>query len=503
MLQRTLEKQGPLGSRRIPRSAVILLVGMGVLGVGYALLPEPAPPFRPIPADDKTLLTVAQSLSPPSPSAIKDPALKSLAELGRTLFYDKQLSVNGDLACASCHRPELHFTDGQARAMGRVTLAHNTPSLVNVGFNTWFHWDGRADSLASQALKPIEDPREQGISRTYVVRYILKTYSKEYEQAFGPLPAALKQIDLPEHALPSRTEVRLSLDAATYALSTLGSYPLLTDILAQAQAERRAPAMELSQRALQQPSHDPAWYAAWNTLSEPVQFAVNEVFANVGRAIAQFERGVVAVDSPFDRFVRRATDPNRPQVTIRQVFDSDFGELEWKGFQLFATEGRCILCHNGPNFTDQQFHNIGLAQGDQELLDAGRTAGMQLAISDAFNCTKPPLANDPQVTEAESCRELPYLDTDNFEMVGAFKTPSLRNVDQTAPYMHDGRFARLDDVLDHYDQLASKPAMGHREESLQPLNLTNEEREALKAYLGSLRSVMRDLNRDEVISLKP
>jgi cytochrome c peroxidase len=503
MLQRTLEKQGPQAPRQIPRSAVIGLCVAAVAGGSYALLPEPGPKLRPVALEEKELLAAAQTLTSPPPVAVKDPALGELAALGRALFHDARLSRDGATACATCHVPALQFTDGKPRAVGRETLPHNTPSIVNAGLNTWFHWDGRADSLASQALKPIEDPREHGISRTFVVRHLLQSYGPQYERAFGKPPAALSGVELPEHALPAPTPPKLSLDVATYALSTMGSFPLLSDILAVAQSSRLAPAMELSRRAFLPAPVDPAWHDAWARLPEPVQTGVNEVFANFGRALAQFERGIVALDSPFDRFVRRATHPERRGQPARQFFDASFGEQEWSGFQLFAGTARCILCHNGPNFTDQQFHNIGLAQVDPTVVDAGRAAGVLRVLSDPFNCTKPPFKDDPLVATTESCYELPYLAAENLELVGAFKTPSLRNVDKTAPYMRDGRFEGLDEVLDHYDTLAAKPAMGHREESLQPLELTDEERVALKAFLKALSSPVRDLHAEETISARP
>ena len=503
MLQRTLEKQGPKGPLRISRSALIWGAALSALAVSYMFLPEPGPELRPATLDDASLLQMAQSLSMPSPAPISDPEMQAKARLGRVLFFDQRLSAQGDRACASCHVPVLQFTDGKQLAIGNVPLTRNTPSLLNAGLNHWFHWDGRVDSLASQALKPLEDPREHAISRSFVVGYVMKNYASAYEQAFGKLPPVLQNLELPQHAIPAQTAPQLAFDAATYALSTLGSYTLLTDILARAQTDRLAPAMELSRRAMSQPLHDPAWYDAWDKLTEPVQQAINEVFANVGRALAQFERGIVALDAPFDRFVRRAADPARVGLTPKQLFDADFGEQEWSGFQLFAGDAGCILCHNGPNFTDQQFHNIGLAQGDQPIVDAGRAAGVQLLLNDPFQCRKAPLALDPQIVDSESCRELAFLDASNHEAVGAFKTPSLRNVDQTGPYMHDGRLATLAEVLDHYDRLAAKPAMGHREESLKPLNLTKEERSALIAFLRALRSGVRDLHQESVISERP
>lgn len=493
MLNRTIQKQSPQSPRQLSRGSLIALAVAICLLLAYTLLPEPGPAIRASTLDDQSVLKAAQGLSPPSPEPIKDPVQLARAALGRALFFDPELSVTGELSCASCHQPDLHFSDGKSRAVGKVPLPHNTPTIVNSGLNTWFHWDGRADSLALQATKPIEDPREQGSSRTYIVRLIMRKYATAYEEAFGKIPSALQSMEIPVHALPGPIPPKLNLDVASYALSTLGDFQLLSDILSVGQSTRLTPAMELSRRALAQPSWDPEWHDAWLRLPEAAQTMINEVFLNIALAIAEYERGIVALDSNFDLFVRRASNPSRQNQPIRSAFDETFGEQEWQGLRLFVSEGRCTLCHNGPNFSDQQFHNIGLAQGQSGLLDTGRAAGALLAINDPFNCSKPPLNRDPQMTNSESCRELPYLDANNLELVGAFKTPSLRNITQTAPYMHDGRFSTLDAVLEHYSQLSDKPAMGHREESLQPLNLTDDEHQALLAFFKSLTSPVRDL----------
>ena len=111
-----------------------------------------------------------------------------------------------------------------------------------------------------------------------------------------------------------------------------------------------------------------------------------------------------------------------------------------------------------------------------------------------------PGAQLPADPDRESCRELPFLDTENPELIGAFKTPSLRNVAKTAPYMHDGRFATLEAVVEHYDQQSDKAATGHREELLRPLDLSDEEKEALVAFLNALSSPVRDVNAEETVS---
>jgi cytochrome c peroxidase len=88
--------------------------------------------------------------------------------LGERLFFDARLSRDGMLSCASCHRPELAFADGRARGVGREALDRNTPSLWNAVHERWYGWDGAADSLWSQAIRPILDTREMAATPAHV-----------------------------------------------------------------------------------------------------------------------------------------------------------------------------------------------------------------------------------------------------------------------------------------------------------------------------------------------
>ena len=87
---------------------------------------------------------------------------KKAAKLGRLVFYDKAFSGNGKFACASCHQPEKYFTDGLPKAQGINLTGRNTPTIVGSAYSEWFYWDGRRDSLWSQALVPFEAVDEMG-----------------------------------------------------------------------------------------------------------------------------------------------------------------------------------------------------------------------------------------------------------------------------------------------------------------------------------------------------
>ncbi|HEV3142541.1 MAG TPA: cytochrome c peroxidase [Gemmataceae bacterium] len=157
--------------------------------------------------------------------------------------------------------------------------------------------------------------------------------------------------------------------------------------------------------------------------------------ANLGKAIASFERVLLRGDGPVDRFRERG---QRSAMTSEQLHG------QW----LYESKGGCWKCHGGHNFTDELFHNTGVRWG-KEPLDLGR-----------FSVTK--------------------QETDR----GKFKTPSLRGVVLTAPYMHDGSLKTLDDVVDFYNQGGGKNP--HLDPLLTPLNLNKEEKQALVAFLKAL-----------------
>lgn len=154
-------------------------------------------------------------------------------------------------------------------------------------------------------------------------------------------------------------------------------------------------------------------------------------------------------------------------------------------------------------------HNIGLGDTPrQEQLEikawvadvAGRAKGLDEVLSSPWNCRSPAWRQLDNAREAQAradmpaCQEMIFLDPGNLENTGAFKTPTLRNVALTAPYFHDGRAATLDDVINHYDRLGEPAVVGHREESLRPLSLTDTEKKQLKAFLESLTSPVEDLS---------
>lgn len=343
-------------------------------------------------------------------------------QLGKALFFDTRLSRNGKIACATCHNPEKNWTDGRPTSVGLGNGSRNTPSLWNAADNRWFFWDGRADSQWSQALIPIESPVEMGGSRLSVYHLINNDpqYARLYTAAYGVSPHYGDDADFPDAGCPCDYNLTLSRQ--------------------------------------------------WNALDTDEKMFVDDVFVNAGKAIAAFEGMIVSDSSRFDRFARGL-------ITGDDGAQAALNESEALGLKLFLAAG-CINCHNGPDFTDKEFHDILLPQLSNPP-DSGRISGITQLLADPFNGLSG--LNEPDFENpVRFLRQSPV----NF---GAFKTPSLRNVTRTAPYMHDGRFATLEEVLAHYNKLenAAHPLPGS-ESLVRPLFLSKAELEHLLHFLAAL-----------------
>ena len=342
---------------------------------------------------------------------------------GQQLFFDTRLSGDGKRSCASCHQPKLYFADGQTTSQGVKPGRRNTPTIVGAAYNRWFYWDGRRDSMWSQALIPFEAADEMGASRAFVVRLLLadNDMRRAYESVFGRLPGLGFRDRLPVQAGP------------------FGA---------------------------------PETQKAWHRLPIGLRQQVNRIYANLGKAIEAYERTLVPVKSRFDRFA---------EALSRGGSDADalLTAKERRGLSLFiSNRTRCLRCHNGPLFTNGGFHNIGTATGPQGQLDFGRIFGLNAVLMDEFNCAGP--YSDAEASQCTALRFVPRGHQAHLE--GAFKVPSLRGVSKTAPYFHDGRFQSLDEVVRFYNAAAVE-ADGVE---LAPLQLTDDEVNALVSFLRVL-----------------
>jgi len=199
--------------------------------------------------------------------------------------------------------------------------------------------------------------------------------------------------------------------------------------------------------------------------------SVNRAFANIGKALAAYERLLVPGRSRFDDYVAAlAAGDFAPQA---EIFSAD----EIVGLQLFIGAANCTQCHNGPLLTNNEFHNTGVISFPGELPDKGRVVGVREVLANEFNCRG---AYSDDATQ--SCAELDFVRSGQ-ELTGAFRTPSLRNLENTAPFMHQGQIETLSEVLEHYNR-APLAMIGHNE--AKPLKLRRSDLRQLEAFLLTL-----------------
>ena len=329
---------------------------------------------------------------PPDPTnAVADDP--RAAELGHALFFSTDLSPSNAIACATCHRPELRFTDGMQKGRGVGRSKRNTRSIVGVAYSPWQYWDGRRDSQWAQALSPIEDPAEHGGSRQHTVHAVASDdqFRRQYEDLFGVLP----DLDDPRN--------------------------------------------------------------------------VDRVFSNIGKAIAAYERLIMPGPSRFDRYVEALLSGDAEQ----DLYSAD----EIAGLRLYIGKAACTQCHNGPLLTNHEFHNTGVLSFPGEVPDKGRAAGVRQVLADPFNCR-----GEFSDASEQACAELEFARS-GYEVLGAFRTPSLRNLEHTQPYMHKGQMFTLAEVLTHYNE-ALLSMVGHNE--AKPLGLNAVELMQLETFLETL-----------------
>ena len=299
-----------------------------------------------------------------------NPITDAGAALGRVLFYDRKLSANETVACASCHKQELSFTDAATLSEGFEggQTGRHSMSLVMARFyqNGNFFWDERAPNLEAQVLTPIQDPVEMG----------------------------------------------LTLDELEARLAGTDYYP-------------------------------PLFEAAFGS--------ANITANRISRALAQFVRSMVSYQSKYDQG-RLAAPPGPPNQTPFPNFTPQ--ENLGKAIFFDPARGNCAACHGTDAFNAPGPRNNGL---DLVSEDPGK-GGV----------------------------------TGNPQQIGEFKSPSLRNIGVTAPYMHDGRFATLEEVIEHYNSGVqphpnlSGPLRQGPNGPPRRLNLTPQEKAALLAFLQTL-----------------
>jgi cytochrome c peroxidase len=314
----------------------------------------------------------------PRPAVPADnPMIPAKVELGRYLFYDKRMSVNGKTSCGSCHRQELAFTDGRARAEGTTGELHprSSMSLVNVAYAPYLTWaNGELTSLEEQALIPMlgDAPVELGLN--------------DHEPEFV---AMLPQDPVYRRLFPQ-------------------AFPNETDLYS---------------------------------------------LRNVTKAIAAFERSIISMRSPYDRY-RWGGDSSAISDAAKR------GELIFSS----SERGGCFQCYGGWNFSGGiRFEGTDSSAGEENAHGFFNTG-----VS-AYGAPNRGL----------------YEQTQRPEDIGKFKVPSLRNIAVTAPYMHDGSLKTLEDVIDYYAR-GGRFDHPNKTRILRPFTLSTADRHDLVEFLKSL-----------------
>lgn len=209
---------------------------------------------------------------------------------------------------------------------------------------------------------------------------------------------------------------------------------------------------------------------AWKNLPPAVRDGVNTVFANLGKSLAAYQRKLQPGRSRFDDYIDSLSDAGA-------IEGAELSAEESAGLRLFIGKADCVNCHNGPLLTNNEFHNTGVLPVADQLPPMGRYDGIRLARKDPFNCS-----GDYSDATPDQCLELRFALDDN-SLVGAHKTPTLRNVAKTAPYMHGGQLLTLRQVINHYNE-APVSMLSHNE--AKPLKLRPIERRQLEALMHTL-----------------
>ncbi len=397
------------------RSFFLRYLGAGVLLTAVALLLSFFGQARAAQAqavDAELRLLVQQlRLTPLTPPAASELALVAL---GEALYFETELSGNRDVSCATCHHPNFGLSDGLPLAVGtggsgegparqlgvgRQFVPRNTPDVANRGLPQWqtMFWDGRIAQTPAGFTSPAGEFLPAGLDNALAVQAMLAVTAR-HEMRGG-------MYDIAGYLLQPGEDPAIYADAERPLVwSDRDIYGQANELAAFGNAPDQMPLIwqALMARLMALPEYPPLFAAAYPGVP------VDEMdFTYAANALAAYQTAVFTfANTPWDRYL--AGESDALSLTAKQ------------GALLFYGELGCAQCHAGTLFTDQQFHNIAAPQfgpGTSPIapLDYGR-----------FNVT-----NDP---------------ADRF----AFRTPALRNVAQTAPYLHNGAYNTLEEVIRHH-----------------------------------------------------
>jgi cytochrome c peroxidase len=367
------------------------------------------------------------------------------AELGQKFFFDRALSgpiavaddgqngglggvgETGKISCNSCHTQTVWYQDRRSNPPATSLAAdwgpRNAPTCVNVAFYRFFNWDASRDSLWSQATGPLENKVVQNSSRLEIAHTVFRKYRAEYDALFTPpLDAALDPASPNAARFPAKGKPKAN-------------------------------------------ATDPD--GAWEMMAAADRTIVNTIFANVAKALEAYQRLLVSRNAAFDKYVAG----DRAAITAAAK----------RGLRLFIGKANCSGCHSTPFFSDNLFHNTGLAQtGDHvPTVDNGHFDAIPKLLTSAFNA-------DGAFSDDKNTGILTGL-TQSEDARGKFRTKHLRQIGETAPYMHTGSLATLLDVVKFYNRGGDASGFtGAKDPLMVPLNLSAAEEADLVEFLKTL-----------------
>jgi cytochrome c peroxidase len=306
--------------------------------------------------------------SVPVPAA--NPQTPEKIDLGKKLFFDRRLSGDGTMSCATCHDPAQGYSDGLAISLSYPTTRNwrNSPTLINIGFQKFLFHDGRAHTLEEQALFPMMSAFEMNQNLDFVEEEIRSV--PEYVEAFRKV------------------------------------------------------------------------------------FGAEVTRERVAMALAAFQRTLVSVNSPLDRFLEGDKKALSPEAK--------------EGYDVFMGKGKCAECHDGANLADNKFYALNVPENEEQEKDPRVAATRRFVAKVSYYEDYLNLKEDPGR----------YLVTKDKKEWKAFRTPTLRDIARTGPYMHNGIFETLEQAIDFFDR-----GGGKGNTALKPIKLTVQEKKALKVFL--------------------
>lgn len=370
------------------------------------------------------------------------------AVLGQKLFFDKSLSgpvifeataAEGALGqpgeehrypCAACHDSEGGFIDTRSKPSNSSLgpngwLARNTVTVVNSVYYKWSGWNGFIDTYWGHSIMGLEATGANNGDRLRTAHVLWDKYRDEYNAIFDP--------DLDPALDPTHPE-----------------------------ANRFPPTGKPK-------ANDMAPDGPYEGMTQADQEHVTDVMVKAAKAMHAYQRLLIRRNSPFDQYV--AGDTKAINAAAK------------RGLKLFVGKAACIKCHEGPFFSDDKFHNIGVPQGGGNTAaeDNGRTGGIAtITTRTRIWSSAGPHSDSTAGSEVDG---LAATDAD----LGAFRTQSLRDLGTSAPYMHTGNFQTLREVVEFYNEGGKDEGfMGTKDELMVKLNLSESEIDDLVAFLEAL-----------------